>query len=84
METNLYKVSKVCWVVVSLKDEEPHAFPTVDAAADYLLAVGVDDDHIDLALVDMSIKGTTRANFGVNGTFMFSDDSRLNGRVGTA
>jgi len=84
MDTNLYKVSKVCWVVVSPKDEEPHAFQTVDAASDYLLSVGVDDDQIDVALVDMLAKGSTRANFGVNGTFMFSDNSRLNGNVGTA
>ena len=84
METNLYKVSKVCWAVVSDKDEEPLVFPTVDAAAEHLLSIGVEDDHIDLALVDMLAKGTTRANFGINGTFMFSDNTRLNTQFGTA
>jgi hypothetical protein len=84
METNLYKVSKICWAVVSSKDEETQVFPTIDAATEHLLKIGVDDDNIDIALVDMLAKGTTRANFGVNGTFMFSDNTRLNENIGTA
>lgn len=84
MEINLYKVSAVCWAVTSPKDDEPRVFRNIDDAGEYLIEIGVDDDHIDLALVDMLAKGSTRANFGVNGTFIYSDNARMNGQLGTA
>lgn len=83
-DTNLYKVSKVCWAVTSNKTEEAQVFTSVDTASDYLLSIGVDDDHIDLALIDMVARGTTRANFGINGMFVFSDNARLNDKLGVA
>lgn len=84
MDTNLYKVSKVCWAVTSPIDEYPQVFKNPDDAAEYLLAIGIQDSHIDLALVDMLIRGSTRANFGVDGTFIFSDEANVNGKLGTA
>jgi hypothetical protein len=39
------------------------------------MTLGVLDEQIDLALIDMVARGTTRANFGGSGTFSFSDQS---------
>jgi hypothetical protein len=79
MDTNLFKVSKVCWAVTSSKDPEPVAFPTIEAASDYLMGIGVPDEEIDIALVDMIASGHSRANFGATkGQFIFSDKLRLN------
>jgi hypothetical protein len=84
VEVNLYKISSVGWAVTSVKEDDPQVFPTVEGAADYLLSIGVEDEHIDMALVDMTVRGTTRANFGANGTFIFSDNVGLYGKFGTA
>jgi hypothetical protein len=84
MDTNLYKVSKVCWAVTSARTAEPMVFQTVEQAANYLESIGVEDESIDLALVDMEAKGNVRANFGMHGTFIFSDGARLNGALGVA
>jgi hypothetical protein len=84
MDTNLYRVSKACWAVTSEHSKETQAFTTIEAASDYLLSIDVNDDHIDLALADMSANGTTRANFGNHGTFIFSDNEKLSDKVGIA
>jgi hypothetical protein len=85
MDTNLFKVSAMCWVVTSAKHEEPQVFESVDAAAMHLESVGVPDEEIDTALIDMSAKGNTRANFGVtNGSFIYSDNTRFNELLGVA
>jgi hypothetical protein len=84
MEVNLYKISGLGWAVTSSSPEDPHVFSTMEEASDYLLAVGVGDEHIDIALIDIAVNGTTRANFGASGTFIFSDNADLSGKFGTA
>ena len=86
METNLFKVSKVCWVVTSAKDDgEPQVFENVDDAAMYLEDLGVPDEEVDAALIDMADKSTTRANFGVkNDSFIYSDNTRYHESIGIA
>lgn len=85
MDTNLYKVSKVCWAVRSEHNPETQVFQAIEGAASYLESIGVPDEEIDIALVDMSARGTTRANFGVTqGRFILSDNSRLDENMGSA
>ena len=75
MDTNLYKISSSSWIVTSDTQEQPARFIDVDKACDHLMTLGVLDEQIDLALIDMVARGTTRANFGGSGTFSFSDQS---------
>ena len=85
MDTNLYRVSKVCWAVTSAKTMEAETFTTIEEASAYLESVGVRDEEIDFALADMLAKGNTRANFGVlEGRFIFSDTKRLDELFGVA
>ena len=85
MDTNLFKVSPVCWAVMSDKDSEVQTFKSVDDAAMYLESVGIPDEEVDHALIDMIANGTVRANFGVmSGKFMFSDNKRLEEKFGVA
>ena len=85
MDTNLFKVSEVCWAVTSDRDNEVQTFKSVDDAAMYLESIGVPDEEIDIALVDMVAQGTCRANFGVtSGRFIFSDNKRLDELLGVA
>lgn len=84
MDTNLFKVSGVCWVVTSIKYEEPQVFTSVDAAAMHLESIGIPDDEVDAAIIDMTAKGTSRANFGANHSFIYSDDTRFNQVFGVA
>ena len=85
MDTNLFKVSAVCWVVISAKNAEEQVFKSVDEAAMCLESVGVPDEEVDAALIDMTTMGTTRANFGaLNGKFIFSDNQRYNELLGVA
>ena len=85
MDTNLFKVSEVCWVVTSAKHEEPQVFGSVDEAGMHLESVGIPDEEVDSAIIDMSAKGTIHANFGVaDGSFMYSDNTRFNELLGVA
>ena len=85
MSTDLYKVSKVLWAVKSHKDEEVLGFSTIEGAAEYLEEIGIPDDEIDLAIIDMAANGHSRAQFGVlEGRFMFSDNARLDELLGVA
>lgn len=79
---DLYRVSNVSWVVKSPSRVE--TFRDVESAAEMLETLGVHDEAIDRALIELAGNGHSRANFGVNGTFIFSDDSRLDELVGTA
>lgn len=74
MNTSLYKISQASWIVTSDVNKEPAKFTDVDKACDYLIELGVGDDEIDRALVDMAAKGTKRANFNDHG-FAFSDQA---------
>ena len=85
MDTNLFKVSEVCWAVTSIKTTEAQVFASIDDAAMYLESLGVPDDEVDAALIDMAAKRTTRANFGaVNHQFIYSDTLRFNELLGVA
>ena len=85
MDTNLFKVSAVCWAVTSDRTEEAQTFPTIEGAATYLESIGIPDEEIDIALVDMAVKNTIRANFGVTqGQFILSDNKRLDELLGVA
>ena len=85
MDTNLFRVSVVCWAVTSDKTKDAQTFPTIEEAATYLESIGVKDEDIDEALVDMAAKGSRRANFGAaSGRFIFSDNMRLNELLGVA
>lgn len=78
-------MSKVMWAVTSARTDEAQVFENVDKAADYLESIGVKDEQIDLALIDMTIRGNSRANFGaIHGNFIFSDTARLNDPMGAA
>ncbi len=81
MSINFYKVSKRVWVVTSESHPEPECFATPEAAFAFMEKNGVLSDEIDVALVDM-LSGTTRAHFGGNGTFIYSDARRL--EIGSA
>jgi len=72
--TNLFRVSSKNWIVTADAHNEPARFADVDKACDHLMTLGVFDEQIDIALVDMAAKGTNRANFSPNGMFAFSDD----------
>ena len=82
MDTNLFRV-ELYWAVTSPK-EEVQTFNTIEDAAAYLESIGVKDEEIDLALVNMISDGTTRANFGIAGKFMFTDNKRLDELLGVA
>lgn len=84
MNTNLFRVSKVCWAVTAPDASEPQVFQTVDAAGAYLESIGVRDEEIDAALIDMAANQTTRASFGQKGSFIFSDNTKLSENVGVA
>ena len=85
MDTNLYRVSKVCWAVMSQHNAEAQVFKTIEDAAMYLEDIGICDEDIDSALVDMLANTTTRATFDTsNGKFISSDNTRLNELLGIA
>ncbi len=84
MLANLFKVSQICWAVTTPKEEEPQVFKDIEGASDYLMSIGVDDDHIDEALAELAVRGTTRAQFDERGRFSGSDHGRLSGPVGSA
>jgi hypothetical protein len=72
---NLYKIASHHWLVHVDTQPEPASFIDVDKACDHLMDLGVLDEQIDLALIDMVAKGTKRANFNTQGMFEFSDQS---------
>lgn len=84
MSGNLYKVSQVSWAVKLDNDDEFLLFNSVDNAASFLEEHGVKDEEIDHALITMSAHNHVRANFGVNGNFLFSDNERPNEPLGSA
>ncbi len=86
MSINLYRVSAVTWAVTvdSLPYAEPQLFTSVEAAADFLESQGVLDNEIDIALAEMVSRGHTRAQFGIQGRFIFTDGANLHGSIGAA
>lgn len=81
---DLFRVSKVSWAVRSPHDPEAQHFMSTEAAAEYLESLGVPGDEVDYAIMDMASRSHTRANFGVEKTFLFSDATRLDEILGSA
>jgi hypothetical protein len=81
MEANLYKI-RSGWAVKANNDVE--AYSTIEQASDALLSLGVQDEAIDIALIEMYGNGHTRANFGIKGGFIFSDEAKLDELLGVA
>jgi hypothetical protein len=82
---DLFKVSKVLWAVRTPGNPETQNFTNIEAAGVYLESIGIPGDEVDFALMDMTVKAHTRANFGVEkGTFLFSDGLRLDELLGSA
>ena len=72
---NLIKIGNLWRVTyVDLYNEVTHnTYECVDDACNYLVdKLGVNDDAVDNALIDMVTKGTTRAMFDDNGEFSHS------------
>jgi hypothetical protein len=86
MSTDLYRVSKACWAVKSHNLPELVAFDTIEKAASFLEEqLGIPADEVDLAIMDMAGNGHTHAQFGVlEGRFIFSDDERIEDKMGVA
>jgi hypothetical protein len=72
---DLYKLENNVWAVKTLRTGVS-VFPSIEEAADFMLSLGVYDDEIDSALIDIVTLNHTRAQFGINGSFIFSDDKR--------
>lgn len=81
---NLYKVNTKSWAVEESNDD-PIVFSSIERAATYLEGLGIPDQEIDYAIIDMAGQNHTRAQFGaLEGRFMFSDGEKLNEQFGTS
>jgi hypothetical protein len=83
MSINLYKISNISWVV-RVEDSDYEAFTNVDDAANFLEALGISEDEVDAALIDLATNNHSRANFGVNKSFIVSDNERFDELFGLA
>lgn len=70
MEVNLYKI-RSGWAISVNKELE--VYSTIEQAADVLLKLAVQDESIDRAIIELAVNNHSRANFGINGTFIMSD-----------
>lgn len=71
---DLYKLSGGKYMVKSFRLSKPYILPDLDGACQALLEVGIPDDEIDFAVMDMIAKDHNHCQFGVNkGSFIFSD-----------
>ena len=84
MSTNLYKISANSWVVKG-KKEKLVAFDTIEQASDHLESIGIPDEEIDLALIEMAARNHSRAEFGaLEGRFIFSDVEKVDELFGNS
>jgi hypothetical protein len=84
MGIDLYRASAVSWLVKS-QETELHSFPTIEKAADFLESLGIRDEEIDYALIDMKAKSNTHAHFEImQGIFIKSDNERPHESCGVA
>jgi hypothetical protein len=81
MEINLYRI-RSGWAIKAGKETE--AFPSIESACEALSYLGIDDDSIDVALIEIYAKLHSRANFGINGRFVFTDGAQLDELFGVA
>lgn len=83
MDINLYRVSKVCWAVTHpLSDTQ--VFKSIEDASVFLESLGIADETIDLALIEMVGNDHSRATFNSGGKLVSTDNARLNELLGVA
>jgi hypothetical protein len=82
MELNLYRTSRFTWAVKVSNELIP--YKSIEAAAEAMVSAGVKEDAIDAALIEMEFKGHTRANFGMNGNFIYTDGDRAHEAQGNS
>jgi acyl-coenzyme A thioesterase PaaI-like protein len=74
--TQLVSKDDGSWVVKTFQhnSESQHSFKTIEGAAEYMHNIlGVPEDDIDVALIDMASNHNNLAEFGtLNGGFIFS------------
>jgi hypothetical protein len=76
---DLYKLPDGTYKVASFKLKTPHVLPSVEGACEVLEMLGVPDQEIDYALIDMAQKDSNHAQFGVlHGAFIFSEKVEMN------
>ena len=65
------------WLVVHVVKQSAvnDRFPTIEAAADFMMKLGVQDDEIDYALCEMVAYGHTRAIFVDKGLYSHSEEA---------
>jgi len=74
MSHDLYKSHDGSYIVASFRLKTPYVLPSIEGASEALAMLGVPEDEIDFALIDMLEKGNTHAQFGVlNGLLIFTD-----------
>ena len=82
---DLYAMKDGTFLVKSFKSPITALCRTPEEAADTLLALGVLDDEIDVAIMDMAKHSSNHAQFGIlKGAFIYSDvveERTLDGRV---
>lgn len=72
----LITTEKNTFVVVSLDGTQRHEITDKDTAISKLTSMGVDVFEIEDAMVEMEFKKHDIAHFGINGTFMFTEQSK--------
>lgn len=70
---NMFRAAKSEWVIQCCETQAYEKFLTLDSACDALLTLGVRDEEIDFGIADLLTKKNTRAHFGTQLTFIFSD-----------
>lgn len=80
---SLYKLSST-WVVKQ-DDKTFENFTSIEDASVYLEGIGVPDEEIDTALIELDANKHTHAVFGlINKTFVFSDEEKFHELFGVA
>jgi hypothetical protein len=72
---DLYRMQNNVWAVKTLRTGVS-VFPSIEEASEFMLNLGIYDDEIDVALIDIVTMNHTRARFGISGVFISSDDKR--------
>lgn len=81
---DLYKMPANAWAVRD-QEGEVQKFVSIERAATFLESVGVMDEEIDYAIIDMEANANSHAQFGlIEGRFIFSDKEKLNSLMGLA
>ena len=83
MSISLYKF-RSAWIVKQ-DDKTFENFTTIEDASDFLEGIGVPDEEIDTALIELDANKHTHAVFGLtNKTFVFSNEDKFNELFGVA